>query len=130
MSEGQDADRLVTIAAVYSRGELYALLGLLRTNGIFAATVGENHARVDWAIVVALGGVQVQIRAHDVPLAAELLESVDPRPWRGPVFAPSRAVDIALMLLLFVVGMGTPPPARIPAAYFIAPRHSLESKAK
>jgi len=121
-------DGLVTIAAVYSRSELYALLGLLRTNGIIAATIGENHARVDWALVVALGGVRVQIRARDVPLAAELLDSVGSRPFWGPFFAENRVVDLALILLLFIAGMGTPPPARIPAAYFL-PRHSLASSA-
>ena len=121
--------RLVTIAAVYSRSELYALLGLLRTNGVFAATVGENHSRVDWALVVALGGVRVQVLERDLGLVGELLAGVDRQPWRGPVFADDRVMDVALMLLLFVIGMCTPPPARLPASYFID-RHSLASSAK
>jgi hypothetical protein len=114
-------DRLVTIASVYSRSELYALLALLRTNGIFAATVGEGHARVDWPITVALGGVGVQIRAGDVALARELLGGIDRNPYRGPVYSENRILDVILMLLL-LLPLGVPPPARIPAAFYFAER--------
>ena len=128
--EGEgDPDELVTIAAVYMRSELYVLLGLLRTNGIVAATVGENHARVDWALLVALGGVRLQVRRRDLALAAELIAGIDHRPLWGPFFSESRLLDLALTILLFVLGMGIPPPPRLPAAYFFG-RHSLASKAK
>lgn len=129
MAGEHSADDLVAIAAVYSRSELCALLGLLRTNGIFAATIGENHARVDWALLVALGGVRVQIRRRDLPLATELIAGIDHRPLWGPVFSDNRFVDIALTVMLFVASFGIPPPSRIPAAYFLD-RHSLASSAK
>jgi len=122
-------EELVTIAAVYVRSELYALLALLRTNGIFAAPVGENHARVDWALVVALGGVRVQVRARDLALAAELLAGIDHRPLWRPMFSENKFIDLALTVLLFLASVGIPPPSRIPAAYFLD-RQSFASKAK
>lgn len=117
MGEG----RLVTVAAVYSRSELHALLGLLRTNGIAASTVGEEHSRVDWPLAVALGGVKVTIPAADVALATELLGGIDATPYRGPVYSPVRAVDILLMVILTFF-FAVPPPARIPAHIYLAAR--------
>jgi hypothetical protein len=114
-------DRLVTVAAVYSRSELYALLGLLRTNGIGASTVGEGHNRVDWPLAVALGGVRVMIPAADVDLARELLGGVDSTPYRGPVYSPVRVVDILMMVILTFL-FSVPPPARIPAHIYLAAR--------
>jgi len=122
---GDGEGRLVTIAAVYSRSELYALLALLRTNGIFASTVGEGHARVDWPLAVALGGVRVTIPVEDVPLAGVLLAGIDPHPHRGPVYSVDRFVDLALMLLITLF-FHVPPPARLPATFNIAERRSAD----
>ena len=91
MSEGEG--RQVTIAAVFSRSELYALLALLRANGVFATTVGEGHACVDWPLAVALGGVRVTIPVEDLPLAGELLADIDRRPYRGPVYSVDGSSD-------------------------------------
>ena len=117
--------RLVTIAAVYSRPELCALLGLLRTNRIFATTIGEGHSRVDWPLAVALGGVRVTIPIEDVPLACELLAGIDPKPYRGPVYSVDRLLDIALMVLITLMFV-VPPPARLPAIFYIAERREGE----
>jgi hypothetical protein len=108
--------RLVTIAAVYSRAELYALLCLLRTNGVAASTIGEGHVGVEW-ITVALGGVRVTIPEGQVPLARELLAGIDPR----AAFPPLGFVDIVLMAVLTFV-FAVPPPARIPAHIYVAER--------
>jgi hypothetical protein len=114
-----DDDRLVTIASVYRRSELYALAGLLRANGIFVSTVGEGHCRVHWGIIVALGGVRVQVKPTDWPLARELLAGIDRSPFRGGVFCRPRWLDIALMLVLFFP-FGVPPPPRLPADFHFA----------
>jgi hypothetical protein len=120
---GEDA--LVTIASVYSRSELLALVGLLRAHRLFVSTIGEGHGRVDWAIMLALGGVRVQVRAKDVPLARDLLLGVERSVYRGPVYGIPRAVDIALMLLC-LFPFGVPPPARLPADFYFAGPRSAE----
>lgn len=115
-----DDDSLVTIASVYSRSELYALAGLLSANGIFVSTVGEGHCRVHWGIILALGGVRVQVKPADFPVARELLAGIDRSPYRGGVFCRPRWLDIALMLILFFP-FGAPPPPRLPAHFYFAP---------
>lgn len=114
MSEAEG--RLVTIAAVYSRAELYALLCLLRTNGVGASTMGEGHVSVEW-ITLALGGVRVTIPEGQLPLARELLAGIDPR------FVCLRLgfIDILLMAILTFF-FAVPPPARIPAHIYVAER--------
>ena len=113
-----DDDSLVTIASVYSRSGLYVLTGLLRAHGIFVSTVGEGHGRVEWSLVLALGGVRVQVRQADVALAQELLAGIDRAPYRGAVFCRPRWLEIALMLLIFLP-YGVPPPARLPAEFHL-----------
>lgn len=119
---------LVTIAAVYSQSELQVLLTLLRTNGIWAHTVGERHAYIEWPIVVALQGVEVRIHVEDLDLARELLSDIERVAFIARIFTPDRALDIVLLLLIFFL-FWVPPPARVPACYFLEPRHSLASKA-
>lgn len=118
--EAGEAD-LVEVAAVYSRPELCVLLTALRNYGIMAATVGEGHARVDWRLMVALGGVRIRVPRRDVPLAAAILHEVDRTPSRRPVYAPQRVIDLAMMLLLTLFFM-VPPPARMPAQILIEVR--------
>jgi hypothetical protein len=116
--EEEAGDRLIQLAAVYSRAELHALLALLRTHRIFAVTMGEELARTDTGLVLALGGVRVLIPIRELPLAAELLEGVVLGPWLGPVYVRNRLVDVALMLVLAVLAV--PPPPRIPTEFHLA----------
>jgi hypothetical protein len=110
------AVRLVTIAAVYSRSELYALLCLLRTNGVSASTIGEGHAGAEW-ITVALGGVRVAVPEEQLSVARELLAGIDQRPPRTPL----NLVEAALFAMMAFF-LAVPPPARIPAEIFITER--------
>jgi hypothetical protein len=108
--------RLVTIAAVYSRTELYALICLLRTNGVAARALNEGHVRAQW-IAVALGGVRVGIPEEQVPLAREILGGIDP----GPVRSPWGFADLAVFAILAFF-FSVPPPPRAPAHIYVAER--------
>lgn len=61
--------------------------------------------------------MRVLVLERDLKLACELLRDIDRSPYRGPVYAPGRVVDIAMMLL--IAFLGVPPPARIPAEFYL-----------
>ncbi len=120
-------DRFVTVAIVYSQTELPVLLGLLRTNGIWAHPVGAGHASIDWPLAVAFGGIEVRVHAEDAPEAARLLSGVERIFYRGGLFSDSRMADILMVALMILVGV-LAPPARIPA-FFLDPRYAIEREA-
>lgn len=51
----------VIIRRCASLPEAYACLGLLKANGFLASLDNANHATVDWAMVQALGGIQIRV---------------------------------------------------------------------
>jgi hypothetical protein len=124
---GEGRDPFMTVAVAYSQSELPILLGYLRANGIWAHPVGAGHAAVDWRLTVALGGIEVRVHREDAAEAAELLSTIERTFYRGGLFSDQRLVDVAMILLMLILGI-LAPPARIPA-FFLDPRAACERKA-
>jgi hypothetical protein len=113
--ESAGNDRFVTLATLWTQSELHCLLTLLRTHGILAFALGERHASVEPDLAIALCGIRVRIPIDDLPLAVELIASVDRTPYAGPVFSRNRLANIAAVVLLLI--SFCPVPARIPAFF-------------
>lgn len=109
-------DRFETVAYVYSQSDLALLLALFESEDIYVFGVGRCHASVDWALTVALGGVELRVHAEDAVDARAVLAGLDPWPYRGRLLTGIFAVDLAfLVLALFVFAI--PPPARMPPCF-------------
>lgn len=117
MTQAEPADdRLVAIAWVYDRCELALLLSLFEDRGIWVVQVGAQHVHVDWAITMALGGVELRVRAADAAAACEMLAGLDrPAPPRF-VFVENRLLDVLVMVAMLVL-FWLPPPAKLPAHF-------------
>jgi hypothetical protein len=113
-------DRFETIAWVYSQSELAVLLSLFEHEDIFVLPVTRYHISVDWALTVALGGVEIRVHPEDAERAWALFAGHERTAFRGRVFVDNRLLDIALMLAIALFA-GVPPPARIPA-FFVTER--------
>jgi hypothetical protein len=111
-----DADEMVTIASVYVRPQLAAMLAVLNGNGIETGEVGSGHVAVHWAIAIGLGGVHIRVPRGDAADARRLLEGMEEWTFRRGVFTERRLVDLLLVLLLFTWG-SVPPPPRIQASF-------------
>jgi hypothetical protein len=109
-------DRFVTVAWVYDRCELALLLSLFEDRGIWLVQVGAQHVAIDWTLTMALGGIQLRVRAADAPAALALLAGLDRPEPRRCVFVDNRLFDMLLMLAI-VVAFGLPPPAKLPAHF-------------
>jgi hypothetical protein len=120
----EGGERLVTLATVWTQSELHCLKTLLTTNGVWTSVVGDRHAYIEPALVVALNGMRVQIRADDLAVAVPLIAGVDRTPYAGPIFSRNplvNALAVALMIIAFC-----PAPARIPAHFHFAMRRDAE----
>ena len=113
---------MVTLATVWTSSELQLLMALLSTHGIWTNAVGEAHVAAEPGLAVALGGMHVRIRAEDLPLAVELIDAVDPKPYCGPLFSRNRFAN-AVAVALMIVAM-CPAPATIPAYFHYVVRKS------
>jgi len=113
-------DRFETIAWVYSQSELAVLLSLFEHEDIFLHPVTRHHIAANWALTVALGGVEIRVHPEDAERARALLAGIDRTPFSRGVFSDNRWLDGAIMVILALAGLFAAP-ARIPA-HFVAPR--------
>lgn len=68
-----DAPTWVTVANCEDAIEAHLLVGRLNAEGIETFIAHEHQIWADWTMSNALGGVKVQVHAHDVPQASELV---------------------------------------------------------
>jgi hypothetical protein len=116
------SDRFATVAWVYDAGELGLLLSLFEWEQIPVVPLGYHHTAVQWNIIIALGGVRLQVREEDVPAALALLASLERTPQKSVrFFARDKMVDVLLTLLVFFL-CGLAVPARIQADFAVARR--------
>jgi hypothetical protein len=102
------------IATVYSLPEAAVLLSVLRANGILVYAGSHAIIAIDPNLMVALGGIQINVRASQFEDAVALFEASDggwTRP--PPSYARNQLLSalIALGLFLFC-GIAPPPRAR------------------
>ena len=62
---GADPEDWLTVARLHDAVEAQLLLGRLQADGIEAQLADQNHVQADPLIVLALGGVRVQVRRRD-----------------------------------------------------------------
>ena len=58
-------------------------------------TVGRWHSSVELGLTTALGGVELRVHHADADDARAFLASLDPFPYRAPLFA----IDLLLFIL-------------------------------
>jgi len=121
-------DCFVTVAWVYDRCELALLLSLFEDRGIWVVQVGGHHVAIDWAITMALGGVELRVRGADAEAARNLLAGLDRPERRRCVFVDNRLLDTLLMLAM-LVAFWIPPPAKLPA-HFAFDRAAIARRAE
>ena len=114
MSVKEAPDRFVTIAYVYSQAELAVLLSLFEHENIWVVPISRGHISVQWTWTLALGGVEIRVHEADIEAALAILAGTSRELFRGHFFTDSRALDIALVVLMLLVLL-VPPPARLPA---------------
>lgn len=119
MSDASGPD-FETVAWVYSQSELAVLLALFTHEDIHVVPIGRHNAGVDYAMTVALGGVEIRVHAEEAEEARTLLAGIDGAPFRRGIFSDNRWLDGLIMLVLFFAGLFVPP-ARVPAQ-FVTPR--------
>lgn len=120
-------DCFVTVGWVYDRCELAFLLSLFEDRDIWVVQVGGQHIAADWVITMALGGVELRVRAADAAAAQDLLAGLARPEPRRCVFVDNRWIDLLLMLAMLVV-FGLAPPAKLPA-HFALDRAALARRA-
>ena len=65
---------LVTIARFQDPTEALIVCAMLEADGLHASTADLNHVVANWPIVLALGGVRVQVPADEFEAARELVQ--------------------------------------------------------
>lgn len=119
MSEAPGPD-FETVAWVYSQPELAVLLAMLANEDIHVLPIARHNASVDYALTLALGGIELRVHREQAEEARLLLAGIDRTPFRRGIFSRNLWLDGAIMLVLFCAGLFAPP-ARTPA-HFVAPR--------
>lgn len=119
MSDASGPD-FETVAWVYSQSELAVLLALLAHEDILVVPIGRHNAAADYAMTLALGGIEIRVHAEEAEEARALLAGIDSTPFRRGIFSDNRWLDGLIILILFCAGCFAPP-ARVPAQ-FVAPR--------
>ncbi len=65
---------LTTVARFQDPTEALIVCGMLEAEGLHASTADLNHVVANWPIVLALGGVRVQVPEREFAAARELIE--------------------------------------------------------
>jgi len=71
-----DPDDWLTVARLHDAVEAQLLLGRLQADGIEAQLADQNHVQADPLIVLALGGVRVQVRRRDAAVAQSVIAAL------------------------------------------------------
>ncbi|MEX1153374.1 hypothetical protein [Parvibaculum sp.] len=69
--------RLVSLRTSYSIAEAQCLRTMLAAYGIPTVATAFHHIRNDWFLVVASGGIDIRVFAHDAEAAQALILPVD-----------------------------------------------------
>lgn len=104
-------DRFETVAYVYSQSDLALLMSVFESEDIWLVAVGRLHVAANPGLATALGGVELRVHEADVQDARLVLASLDPIPWRAPLFTGVFAIDLLFLLMLLLL-FGVPPPPR------------------
>src|ERR1043165_2016159 len=122
MSSASDFE---TVAYVYSQSDLALLFSLFESEDIWVTAVGRLHVAVDPGLATALGGVELRVHVEDAEDARMVLASLDPVPYRAPLFTGSFAITLlSLVLMLFVFSV-RPPPRMCPCFVGLAARQEV-----
>lgn len=103
---------LETVAILYNQAEVALLTARLESAGIPVLPHSRHHSSVGWHLVVALGGVKLQVPSGLSDDARALLSELPPWEATRGIFSSNRALDIFIAPLLLFVAGGPPPPAR------------------
>jgi hypothetical protein len=109
-----------TVAWVYSQSELAVLLAMLAYEDIYVLPIARHNASVDYALTLALGGIEIRVHREQAEETRALLAGIDRTPFRRGIFSSNIWLDGAIMVVLLVAGLFAPP-ARAPA-HFVPPR--------
>lgn len=77
-SDELDSRNLVTIRRYRDLSEAIVARGVIESAGIFCFLKDENLVRLDWQVSNFIGGIRLQVDAHDVEAATELLNQPIP----------------------------------------------------
>ena len=91
-----------------------------RHENICVLPLGLRHIGVDYALTIALGGVEIRVHRDEAERVRVLLADIDRTPFSRGIFSDNRWLDGAIMVILALAGLFAAP-ARIPA-HFVAPR--------
>lgn len=65
---------LVAVGRFLHAHEAHVVRSRLEAEGIFAAVAHEHHARADWGVALAIGGVKVLVHPDDLGLVRQVFE--------------------------------------------------------
>ena len=103
------ADALVTVAVLYSLPAAAVARSALEARGVPVVAVGGHVASVDWAYLVALGGIELRVPAAQEPAARALLAEGERPPLRESAAFRHRWIWNALVFLLLLIPVGAIP---------------------
>lgn len=75
-TEARKREDLVTVETFWTAAEAHAALGLLEAEGIHGVVTDEIATTITWPLLQDHGGIKLQVPAHEVERARQLLAEV------------------------------------------------------